>query len=63
MDATYGAPGEVDDQGVIRKICVVPKPYQQPHPPLFQPFSVSENDHPLHRAIHHRALDPGLQSA
>jgi alkanesulfonate monooxygenase SsuD/methylene tetrahydromethanopterin reductase-like flavin-dependent oxidoreductase (luciferase family) len=39
----YGAPGEVDDKGVIRKICVVPKPYQQPHPPLFQPFSVSEN--------------------
>jgi hypothetical protein len=27
---------------VIRKICVVPKPYQQPHPPMFQPFSVSE---------------------
>src|SRR5437660_4111511 len=22
---------------------VVPKPYQQPHPPLFQPFSVSES--------------------
>ncbi len=40
---TYGAPGEVDDKGVIRKICVVPKPYQQPHPPLFQPFSVSES--------------------
>ena len=39
----YGAPGEVDDKGVIRKICVVPKPYQQPHPQLFQPFSVSEN--------------------
>src|SRR6266436_6879016 len=39
----YGAPGEIDDQGVIRKICVVPKPYQEPHPPLFQPFSVSEN--------------------
>ena len=38
----YGAPGEVDEHGVIRKICVVPKPYQQPHPPLFQPFSVSE---------------------
>ena len=42
-------PGEVDDEGVVRKICVVPKPYQQPHPPLFQPFSVSEIDHPLHR--------------
>jgi alkanesulfonate monooxygenase SsuD/methylene tetrahydromethanopterin reductase-like flavin-dependent oxidoreductase (luciferase family) len=38
----YGAPGEVDDDGVIRKICVVPKPYQSPHPQLFQPFSVSE---------------------
>lgn len=40
---TYGAPGEVDEQGVVRRICVIPKPYQQPHPPLFQPFSVSEN--------------------
>jgi alkanesulfonate monooxygenase SsuD/methylene tetrahydromethanopterin reductase-like flavin-dependent oxidoreductase (luciferase family) len=39
----YGAPGEVDADGVIRKICVVPRPYQDPHPPLFQPFSVSEN--------------------
>jgi alkanesulfonate monooxygenase SsuD/methylene tetrahydromethanopterin reductase-like flavin-dependent oxidoreductase (luciferase family) len=39
----YGAPGELDAQGVVRKICVIPKPYQQPHPPLFQPFSVSEN--------------------
>jgi alkanesulfonate monooxygenase SsuD/methylene tetrahydromethanopterin reductase-like flavin-dependent oxidoreductase (luciferase family) len=39
----YGAPGEVDAEGVVRKICVIPKPYQQPHPPLFQPFSVSEN--------------------
>lgn len=38
----YGA-GEIDDQGVIRKISVIPKPYQQPHPPMFQPFSVSEN--------------------
>ncbi len=40
---TYGAPGEVDEEGVVRKICVVPRPYQDPHPPLFQPFSVSEN--------------------
>jgi alkanesulfonate monooxygenase SsuD/methylene tetrahydromethanopterin reductase-like flavin-dependent oxidoreductase (luciferase family) len=39
----YGAPGEVDAQGVVRQISVIPKPYQQPHPPLFQPFSVSEN--------------------
>jgi alkanesulfonate monooxygenase SsuD/methylene tetrahydromethanopterin reductase-like flavin-dependent oxidoreductase (luciferase family) len=40
---TYGAPGELDENGVIRRICVVPGTYQQPHPPLFQPFSVSEN--------------------
>jgi alkanesulfonate monooxygenase SsuD/methylene tetrahydromethanopterin reductase-like flavin-dependent oxidoreductase (luciferase family) len=39
----YGAPGEVDDDGVVRKVCVVPRPYQDPHPPLFQPFSVSES--------------------
>ena len=39
----YGAPGEVDENGVVKRICVIPKPYQQPHPRLFQPFSVSEN--------------------
>lgn len=38
----YGAPGEVDADGVVRQICVVPAPYQRPHPPMFQPFSVSE---------------------
>jgi alkanesulfonate monooxygenase SsuD/methylene tetrahydromethanopterin reductase-like flavin-dependent oxidoreductase (luciferase family) len=38
----YGAPGEIDDEGVVRKISVVPRPYQKPHPPMFQPFSVSE---------------------
>jgi len=30
-----GAEGEVDDQGVLRKICVVPKPLQKPYPPVF----------------------------
>src|SRR5467141_3447239 len=39
---SYGAPGEIDEAGVVRKICVVPKPYQLRHPPMFQPFSVSE---------------------
>ena len=28
--------------GRIQKINVIPKPYQRPHPPLFQAFSVSE---------------------
>lgn len=30
-----GAHGEVDEEGRIARVCVVPKPYQQPHPPLF----------------------------
>ncbi len=38
----YGAPGEVGEGGEIRKVSVVPSPYQKPHPPLFQAFSVSE---------------------
>ncbi|HVN90831.1 MAG TPA: LLM class flavin-dependent oxidoreductase [Candidatus Binataceae bacterium] len=38
----YGFPGEVDELGRIQKLNVVPKPYQRPHPPLFQAFSVSE---------------------
>ena len=44
MDWTrkYGAPGELDEEGIIRRISVIPKPYQQPHLPLWQPFSVSE---------------------
>ncbi len=29
-----GAVGEVDDEGVIRRISVVPAPYQRPHPPV-----------------------------
>ncbi len=40
--AKYGAEGEVDENGTVQRICVVPKPYTQPHPPIWQPFSVSE---------------------
>jgi alkanesulfonate monooxygenase SsuD/methylene tetrahydromethanopterin reductase-like flavin-dependent oxidoreductase (luciferase family) len=39
----FGSPGEVDEQGRVQMIDVVPKPYQKPHPPLFQAFSVSES--------------------
>ena len=38
-----GAPGEIDDDGVLRGISVVPKPYQQPYPPVFMAFSLSES--------------------
>jgi alkanesulfonate monooxygenase SsuD/methylene tetrahydromethanopterin reductase-like flavin-dependent oxidoreductase (luciferase family) len=37
-----GAPGELDDEGVIRGVSVVPKPYQKPYPPVFMAFSLSE---------------------
>jgi alkanesulfonate monooxygenase SsuD/methylene tetrahydromethanopterin reductase-like flavin-dependent oxidoreductase (luciferase family) len=30
-----GAPGEIDENGVVRKVSVVPRPYQSPHPPVF----------------------------
>ncbi len=30
-----GARGELDDQGVIRRVSVVPAPYTRPHPPVF----------------------------
>ena len=30
-----GAPGEMDEDGKLRKICVVPAPYSDPHPKVF----------------------------
>jgi alkanesulfonate monooxygenase SsuD/methylene tetrahydromethanopterin reductase-like flavin-dependent oxidoreductase (luciferase family) len=33
----------VDDKGYLTEIGTVPATYQKPHPPLFQPFSFSEN--------------------
>lgn len=36
-----GVEGEVDDTGNTRKICVVPKPYQKPYPPVFVAASKS----------------------
>ncbi|HET9903924.1 MAG TPA: LLM class flavin-dependent oxidoreductase [Xanthobacteraceae bacterium] len=30
-----GAPREVDAEGNVREVCVVPAPYQDPHPPVF----------------------------
>ncbi|MBV8989563.1 MAG: LLM class flavin-dependent oxidoreductase [Solirubrobacterales bacterium] len=37
----YGAPSEVDDDGTVRGLSVVPKPYSKPHPQLFQAFGAS----------------------
>ncbi|HZU73808.1 MAG TPA: LLM class flavin-dependent oxidoreductase [Acidimicrobiales bacterium] len=41
LEATARYGGGVED-GVVRSLGVVPKPVQQPHPPLYQPFSSSE---------------------
>ena len=39
---TYGAHDEIDENGAVQRISVAPRPYQIPHPPIWQPFSVSE---------------------
>jgi alkanesulfonate monooxygenase SsuD/methylene tetrahydromethanopterin reductase-like flavin-dependent oxidoreductase (luciferase family) len=36
-----GAHGEVDADGNIQRLCVVPSPYTKPHPPIFMPMSGS----------------------
>ncbi len=36
-----GAVGETDGNGRIARICVVPKPYQKPHPPVMMPTTRS----------------------
>ena len=35
----YGAEGEIDEKGVIRKIGVCPRPYQEPRPLISQPVT------------------------
>lgn len=39
----FGAEGEIGPDNLLKKISVVPKPYQDPHPKLFQAFSFSES--------------------
>lgn len=39
---TFGAPGEVSDDDKIQAISVCPRPYQNPHPELWQPFTISD---------------------
>src|SRR3954454_20784017 len=38
----FGADGEIDDDGVLHRIGVIPPPYVKPHPEMFVPFSGSE---------------------
>jgi alkanesulfonate monooxygenase SsuD/methylene tetrahydromethanopterin reductase-like flavin-dependent oxidoreductase (luciferase family) len=38
----YGAPGEIDELNRVRRVSVVPAPYQKPHPPVFVSSSQSE---------------------
>ena len=38
-----GARGEIDADGNVRRISVVPAPYQRPHPPIFVATSKSDD--------------------
>jgi alkanesulfonate monooxygenase SsuD/methylene tetrahydromethanopterin reductase-like flavin-dependent oxidoreductase (luciferase family) len=38
---SYGADGELDEEGVIKRVGVIPRPYQDPYPQLFQPVVAS----------------------
>jgi hypothetical protein len=38
-----GAPGEIDANGNVRRISVVPTPFQKPHPPVFVATSKSDD--------------------
>ncbi|MFC3999494.1 LLM class flavin-dependent oxidoreductase [Nocardiopsis sediminis] len=40
--ARFGAPGELDEEGRIRRVSVIPRPYQDPYPELWQPFTISD---------------------
>ena len=39
----FGAPGEIDEEGWLRKISPVPKPYQKPHPVLLQAMTLTQD--------------------
>ncbi|MCZ6588854.1 MAG: LLM class flavin-dependent oxidoreductase [Alphaproteobacteria bacterium] len=41
ITAEAGVEGEVDEHGAVQRICVVPKPYQKPHPPVMVAASKS----------------------
>lgn len=41
ITSKYGTPGEVTDDGTVKAVSVVPKPYTAPHPQLFQAFGAS----------------------
>lgn len=35
--------GGIDDRGRVREVGIAPRPYQQPYPPLFEPFGFAES--------------------
>ncbi len=38
----YGAPGEIDADGWLRKVSPIPKPFQKPHPLLLQAMTLTQ---------------------
>ncbi len=43
LEATRSWGAGLGEDNIVRQIGIVPKPVQQPHPPIFQPFASSEN--------------------
>lgn len=41
ITGAYGHPDEVDENGTVKGVSVVPRPYSDPHPQLFQAFGAS----------------------
>ena len=41
ITAEAGVEGEVDENGAVQRVCVVPKPYTKPHPPVMVAASKS----------------------
>ena len=54
---TYGAPGELDDEGVIRRVCVIPKPYQGPTSAVVAALRGERDDDTPHGPAEHCAVD------
>ncbi|NUR59583.1 MAG: LLM class flavin-dependent oxidoreductase [Catenulispora sp.] len=38
----FGAVDELDENDVVKRVCVIPRPYQDPYPEMWQPFTLSD---------------------
>jgi alkanesulfonate monooxygenase SsuD/methylene tetrahydromethanopterin reductase-like flavin-dependent oxidoreductase (luciferase family) len=43
LSREYGVEGDIDEDGKVQRISVIPAPYQRPHPPLWSVYAASES--------------------